>query len=222
MNRILYLGLEVPSDLTDQLVIHCPVIQIRPRSKENVEVSSSIKKFSIYTHLIFTSKSAVSIFFEYASCFGIPLEEINSKSLIAVGKHTAERIRACGGRVAEVAVNETAEGLIELLSDRDWSQQFFFWPHSSLSRPLLKKWFETHLIPHQTCVFYDTVVQKIVQLPLSDDYDEIIFTSPSTIEAFIEIFGSLPSNKHYTCIGPVTKKYLYNILGKTDSTKRSI
>jgi uroporphyrinogen-III synthase len=39
-------------------------------------------------------------------------------------------------------------------------------------------------------------------------FDEIVFTSPSTIEAFLAIFGALPRDKILTPVGPVTEAAL--------------
>jgi uroporphyrinogen-III synthase len=39
-------------------------------------------------------------------------------------------------------------------------------------------------------------------------FDEIVFTSPSTVAAFKEIFGALPRGKKLVAIGPITEEAL--------------
>ena len=55
---------------------------------------------------------------------------------------------------------------------------------------------------------YDTISQVIQPKPNLDHVDEIVFTSPSTVKAFIEIFGVLPRGKKCLAIGPITEQAL--------------
>jgi len=60
----------------------------------------------------------------------------------------------------------------------------------------------------QECSFYDTTsVAPNPSLNLQQ-FDEIVFTSPSTVDAFIQFFKQLPHDKQLTCIGPITAAYL--------------
>jgi uroporphyrinogen-III synthase len=51
---------------------------------------------------------------------------------------------------------------------------------------------------------YETVAQRVEPVPDLRLFDEIVFTSPSTVDAFFEIFGHIPSGKKIVAIGPVT------------------
>ena len=41
-----------------------------------------------------------------------------------------------------------------------------------------------------------------------DEVGRIVFTSPSTIDNFISLYGSLPEGKVFDTRGPVTEQYL--------------
>jgi uroporphyrinogen-III synthase len=99
----------------------------------------------------------------------------------------------------------TQEGVIALISQIDG---YFFLPHSKLSRSILVDYFQANGIPHLALPLYTT--ENIVPAPIPnlDDFDEIIFTSPSTVIGFLQIYGKLPKGKKLTPIGPITEQTL--------------
>lgn len=211
MKQILYTGLKVPNQYQNETasrVIHCPLIKIVPKAWDDPFIQEALHKLPSYTHLIFTSQNGVSIFFDYAQKQNISLKEIAKKQCIAVGKKTADQLRSYGITRLLTAIEETAEGVITLLEQLDLKNAYLFWPHSARSRNLLLTWMQKRHLPHCACPFYDTITHKPTLLPDLSLYDEIIFTSPSTIDAFIEVFGRIPQGKQLTCIGPITQSRL--------------
>ena len=189
--KILYLGLD-PSRYPEE-VTHYPIIRTIPRPfDEKVEAN-----FNSSTHLIFTSRSAVRILQKERLCF-------EGKIVIAVGKGTAALLE----RVDFVAQDECAEGIVELLKQLDLREAHLFWPHSALSRPVIRNFLEGSVIRNTDCIVYDTLPNKVTPLPSLDEYDEIVFTSPSTVNAFLDLFGPLPKDKILTAIGSVTESKL--------------
>lgn len=185
---ILYLGTHPPS----KDVIHYPIIKIVPKAIPQHLLDEK------YTHVIFTSKNAVDL------CN----IDLAGKTVIAIGRATAERLKGCVPLVPE---EETQEGIVELLRPLDLDDAYFFLPRSSLARKTLDNFFRKREIRYQTCDLYDTVTQKLEPLPNLDEIDEIVFTSPSTVRAFVEIFSEIPKNKKLTCQGPITEEALYSL-----------
>lgn len=204
--RVLYLGLEVPHDLEHNTVVHCPLIKIVPRPIDDRNIKAAFENLHAYTHVIFTSKSAVSIFMDYAAAKGIDGKAIQSKYLIAVGKMTAAKMAAQGIAATIIAEEEMAEGVVTVLEKLDLTNANVFWPHSALSRSVITDWLKDHNIQYCSFPLYDTVANIPKTLPDLDAIDEIVFTSPSTVDAFKAAFKELPEGKKLTCIGPVTKK----------------
>lgn len=211
--KILYLGLDLPSELRNKKdVTHCPLIRIIPRPKEDPDIIHAFSQIGKYTHFIFTSKSAVKIFFDYAIAHGICLDTLNQKIFLSVGQKTAQQLKNFGVNKVTIATDETAEGMVSLLNSLNLDDSFIFWPHSALSRLLVSDWLQANQHTHYASIFYDTLINIPEHMPDIIDYDEIIFTSPSTIDAFCALFGKLPKNKILTCIGPVTQKHLLNLI----------
>ncbi len=191
----LYLGTD-PSH-TENL-IHYPVIRIVAR-----EILPHIwDDFPDYTHILFTSKNSVSLFFQKLS------SSIHDKQIIAIGQSTAARLRTYGMEPDFIAVEESQEGVIAVLKLQDLSDAYILYPRSSLARKNLEHFFIQRSIRHQICDLYDTHLQKPEPIPDLSEVDEIIFTSPTTVRGFLAVFGQIPRDKKLTCIGKVTEEEL--------------
>ena len=206
--RILYLGLDPANYPAQAKVDHWPIIQIVPRPLTEYSIQKALKRFDEYTHVIITSKSAVGILKDYLPLIGITFESWAAKTTLAQGKVTAKHLQACGIKPARIASEETAEGLIHEIKQLDLTNAHFFWPHSSESRPVLADFFDAQSIRCTPCILYDPKPRIPGKLPDLGNYDEIVFTSPSTVNAFLEVFGKFPPHLTLTPIGPVTARHL--------------
>jgi len=162
-------------------LIHYPIIHTVP-------LPIDIHNWPEVTHVLFTSPNAVKH-------WTLPL---HSKTLISIGPSTASLLPP-----SLIAPFATQEGVIALL--QTLTIPYLLWPRSSQSRPLLTSYLTENNIRFQAVDLYKTVSQYMGPLP---EYDEIVFTSPSTVRAFTQIFGPIPSGKKITAIGPITADYL--------------
>ena len=170
-------------------MFHYPVIQtVR---LDSPQLQEAIALWDQFTHVIFTSKNGVRHWAEVG-----PLQ---GKIAIAIGEAT-------GGLLHEplIAPLATQEGVIALLETI--KDGFFFYPRSKRARPHLANYLQQR--PHFLLDLYDTVSVKREPVPNLEEFDEIVFTSPSTVEAFCQIYGKLPKDKKLTPIGPVTERAL--------------
>lgn len=207
-HTILYLGLQAPEPKPDVDLIHYPVIRIIPRPFNSPDIQIAFHSLPEYTHLIFTSKSSVDIFTTYLSDSKYTIAQLSDKCGIATGKATAERMREHGIPVHIVAAKETSEGVTTELEKLNLSGAKILWPHAALARPVISHFLIHRKIPFHECILYDTEMQCPHPSPDLSLVDEIIFTSPSTVDAFLQKFGHLPTNKTLTAIGPVTASRL--------------
>ena len=199
--KILYVGLN-PSEG----VVHLPLIEVVPRSFDRLEIAAAFRDMSKYTHIIFTSQSGVECFFECLKYHGY--KKVEGKEILAVGKATAQKLKEGGVESPLVATEETQEGIIDLLAGEDLDRAYVLLPQSSRARPILSRALLLRGARLCVCPLYDTRVKVPPTVPDLETFNEIIFTSPSTVEAFIEIFGPLPRDKRLTSIGPVTENKL--------------
>lgn len=199
MRQILYLGTHPFSYPKEGSLIHYPVIKIIPRKIP----SHILDDIPEYTHLIFTSKNAVTVFFE-----AVGKIDLSHKTVIALGRTTASRLDLQGHPPTYIAEEESQEGVISLMRPMDLNNAYVFLPRSSLARHTLENFLIEQQVRHQICDLYDTVAQKIEPLPDLEKIDEIVFTSPSTVRAFLEVFSFIPKDKTLTCLGLVTQEEL--------------
>lgn len=203
-HNVLYVGLNPCHYIAKGQLTHLPLIEIVPRP--DPEVIGALANFSQYTHVIITSKSTVQILKDTVSWV-----EWKKKTTIAVGQITAKYLAECGIHAPVIAHDETAEGLVEVLKNMDLSRAFVFWPHAALARPLIANYLYENLTPYAECSLYDTKLLQPAHLPDLEQFDEIVFTSPSTVDAFLKAYGAIPSNKKLTTIGPITQKHLQSL-----------
>lgn len=206
--KILYLGTD-PTHYTGQgTLIHYPVIQIVPRKSSDERVNQALSNIDKFTHLIFTSKNAVEVFFSFANEKKISLDVFQTKQFISIGSVTTRYLMRYGITPYITSCEETQEGLVKELNQLDLSKAFILLPRSSLSRPILTEFLQQKAILFCPLDLYDTIASP--SLPPLDltEIDEIIFTSPSTVRAFFLPGRQLPKHIVLTPIGPITKAAL--------------
>jgi uroporphyrinogen-III synthase len=213
---VLYLGLNPPPSLLQSYqVVHYPVIKILPAPMTNPDVQNALLKLSQFTHLIFTSKTAVDLFFRYVQGFYGDSRILQDKRILAIGQSTASALKREGLPPHAVAEEETSEGVVALLGKDNLDRAKILWPHSALSRPVIADYLRERNIPFTECNLYTTHSYCAEPLPDLNAVQEIIFTSPSTVDGFCAIFGALPKDKTLTCIGPITEAYLKSVACKS-------
>lgn len=187
---ILYLGLDPSRWKRDKPLLHYPVIRIAALA------ISKPADWSAITHLIFTSRSAA---FHW--------QWLEEKQVLAIGKGTAEVVekKGCSPLIAKEA---TQEGMIELLKHLALQDAYLLWPRSTQSRLLLSEYLLSLSARVQIVDLYETKCQRLEPVPSLENIDEIVFTSPSTVTGFLQIYGFLPNNKKLTPIGPITARAL--------------
>ena len=187
----LYVGLEAPSG---DDVLHVPLIKIVPKTNVVCNIPPET------THILVTSKTTVALCASFFTNLTLPF--------ISVGRATALALKTLGIHNILTASNECQEGIIDLIESSKFIQPHFFWPHSSLSRPILKEYFSKKGYAFTEFDLYDThFIEPTVPVDLQK-ITQIYFTSPSCVDAFFQFFGSPPSHIELHTIGPVTKAHL--------------
>jgi uroporphyrinogen-III synthase len=209
MKKTLYLGLEISKRWRQENlgaeIIHFPIIKIEERSLNESEITKAFSQFERYTHIILTSRVSVMLFFKTLLHFGIPKKALAAKKIIVVGKSTAEVVGEFGADVAYCATNETSEGIVERLKSLNLSEAHFLWPCSALSREVIPNFLKQSGIAFCQVALYTTLTNISKEFP---EADELVFTSPSTVDAFLENFKTIPWDKKITAIGPITEARL--------------
>src|SRR3569832_921488 len=193
-SKILYLGTD-PSRYPHP-VVHLPLIKTVPLPLPE----QILAEYCAFTHVLLTSPNGATILGGQ-----FPLE---GKQIFAFGQGTEEVLKRSGHQCAAVAVPETQEGMIKLLQNRSLENSYLFYPRSCSARPLLAHYLRDSGLKHQVCDLYQTVSLNPDPLPDLTQFEEIVFTSPSTVRAFFQLYPRLPQGIKLTAIGPITLQCL--------------
>ncbi len=203
VKKVLYLGTSLSHFSSDLEVVHYPVIRLIPKSYQNENVIFCLQKLSLFSHILFTSKNSVEILWDLCKVLNLPIRN----KCISIGPSTSDTLREKGIEPALQAQEHTQEGVITLLESLE--SPYLFYPRSSLARPLLSEYLSEKSIPHEVLDLYDTIFQAPSPKPSLEDIQEVVFTSPSTIDGFFKAFEGLPKGIKISFQGPVTKSYFH-------------
>lgn len=173
-----------------------------------------LARLNSFQWLVFTSANAVKFF----------LGQLNEKqrtaidqlNIAVVGKKTAECVTSYGLTVHLVPEPFSAKGLIHSFSRISNEPQSILLPVGQLSKPSLRLGLERQghfvrqLVVYRT-EMNDKNAQLIRQAVLSKAFDVATFTSPSSVEFFIQSLEGLDWQSHSSsvlvaCIGSITEQ----------------
>lgn len=95
-----------------------------------------------------------------------------------------------------------------------YENRLVFYPHSSLSPediPLALQELGFNVL---SAVVYNNELPKNPRRVNLNHFKRIVFTSPSTIDNFIKLYGKLPENTEFITRGPITQAHLKEVLNK--------
>jgi len=186
---------------------HLPTIEIQPPDDEGKELRDSIQNLAAYDWIILTSSNGAEMF----------LEEINDKTVIdqkqiaVIGSGTEKTLEKYGFEADLIPNDFLAEGLVQAFPDFQDNGRVLL-PCATQARDFLPTalrksgWTVDVVHAYQTCIpkhFGSFNNQRI-------GADFIIFTSPSTIENFISMYGVENMPPNIISIGPVTSNAIRN------------
>ena len=206
MGKVLYLGTDIEHFSSKLEVIHYPVIRIQERGLEQLEIYEAFLKLPQFTHILCTSKHTVQILCRYAKeIFSDPYPFLHRKCL-AIGNVTQEHLRRRGIEPLWKSQEERQEGILPFL-EKISLDAYVFYPRSSKARLLLQRYLQQKKIACEVLDLYHTTLQKIEPVPSLEEVEEIMFTSPSTVEGFFQIFSEIPPGKKISFQGKVTRDF---------------
>lgn len=202
--KALYFTPHLPLNAFSEYWLHAaPLLQRKPFPASSV--AEAWKLIEKATHLILTSKNSVRTLQEHLIELGIPLEILQKKTFITVGKATAQFAQTLKPFQIHVARDETQEGILALLETLDLKKGFILYPHAAQARPLLR---EQLTVPHKAFAIYSMEKDPLATLPDLKEFQCALFTSPSTVKAFFDLKPTIPETLTLRAIGPITEKVL--------------
>ena len=153
----------------------------------------------------------------------IQVEQDNRYGVIEWFKKEKERLDAEKPRYEQIMkkldeLNDPDEQDAYYYKEEDFLQRYenrlVFYPHSSLSPediPLALQELGFNVL---SAVVYNNELPKNPRRVNLNHFKRIVFTSPSTIDNFIKLYGKLPENTEFITRGPITQAHLEEVLNK--------
>ncbi len=160
-------------------------------------------KLGGFDWIIFTSTNGVKFFFSRLNAVGLDSRALAGAKIAAIGRTTAERLKYHGVLADMRPALESSVGLLDEF-DRIGSEGLsILLVRPKVGRNELIDGLQEAGANVQPVVVYENV--QVESEPVDFDYiDWILFTSGSTVRAFMERYGELPQGKKVYCLGKPT------------------
>jgi uroporphyrinogen III methyltransferase/synthase len=189
------------------VITHTPLIKVE-KPEENELLYASLRKIRTFDAIIFTSRYGVGYFFEAWSELKLDVRALANALLLSVGKTTTAELRKYHVSPDVESETESAEGLLLYFKKNRWTKKQLLLPRSGKGL----KYFSEELKKMGNTV-HDIPVYTNAPNPDADKVDlslfqKIIFSSPSGIDAFVRVYGEMPSGIQLVAKGKTTKHKL--------------
>jgi len=186
-----------------------PVIEIRP-AQDLSALEAALENIGRYSWVVFTSTNAVEVFFDRRA----DLHIMKSMRVAAIGPKTAAALRQRGVEPFFTPDEFVGEAILRGLGDlRD---KWVLLPRAEIARPALPEAIRMAGGVAHEVVVYQTLPAEVDTgglAALKTGVDWITFTSPSTVQNFVQVvrqYGfnplDLPGKPKIACIGPITEQ----------------
>jgi uroporphyrinogen III methyltransferase/synthase len=203
--RVLFTGLSQERFFERTTYFHLPLIEIIAL-EDYREFDECLKKITEYDWIVFASRYGVEYFFKRLYHIGKDARELTQAQIAVIGNSTKSRLLRFGIYADLVPQKESSAGLIEEFRKLDLRGKRIFLPRSDISDKGLQSALESLGAEVTTSFAYRNVLpDNLPDLDLGF-FDEIIFTSPSTVRNFIKRYKAIPAGVKVRCIGEVTFK----------------
>ena len=197
--RVLVLGTHPEKYSHLGTIVHRPMIDCVPL-EDYSQLDDAIKRIETFNWLVFTSANGVRFFFDRLHSSGADARSLSPLKVAVIGKTTAQQLLGFGIVADIVPDTESSAGLLEKFSTVDIKNKNVLLPQArvaskELPEGLIKLGAEVDVVP---------VYQTVEIEPEDVDFehiDKILFTSGSTVKAFVKKFGKVPPHIKACCLG---------------------
>lgn len=193
--------------------ISIPLISFRPTELSEKD-RIRIEQLYSYDWLVVTSQNGVNYFFERMKELHLSLPE--KLKIAAVGTKTKAALEKHGLHADLIPENFTGDDLAHTLRKYVSTNERVLIVKGNLARDVIYKELIANGIKAEEWVVYETFFpeeskDKLIETMKNNHLDILIFTSPSTVEHFMETINEQQlshkiKDSLIACIGPITKR----------------
>jgi uroporphyrinogen III methyltransferase/synthase len=183
-------------------IVHRPIIDCVDL-EDYSRAEAVLKRLNTFDWIVFTSVNGVKFFFQRLNTVGYDTRALASIKVAAIGKTTAERLLDFGISADMCPETESSAGLLEKFGTLEVKNKKVLLPQSEIGSRELPDGLVDMGATVEKLPIYKTI--EIEPGEVNFDYiDRILFTSGSTVRAFVNRFGTVPPQIRVYCLGPPT------------------
>jgi len=180
-------------------IVHRPLVNCMPLENYS-RVDSILQKLAEFHWVAFTSANAIRFFFERLRAIGLDARALAPTKVAVIGNSSAQRLAEFGITADMCPDTESSAGLLAKFGDIGVKNRRILLPQSEIASRELSDGLAHMGASVERLPIYRTV--EIDPGPIDFDHvDKILFTSGSTIRAFVKRFGSVPAHIKVYCLG---------------------
>lgn len=211
--KILATGTSIQENRQSGKITHTQLIKVEKNATK--EVKATIENMlGSFNWIIFTSRYGVNFFFEILDELRVDIRSILNVKIASVGKTTSAELQKFHLYPDLESITESAEGIVSYFEQNGITNQDILLPRSDkglrfLSDKLLTLGNRVTDLP----VYTNTVNEKAEKVDISE-FNKILFSSPSCVDAFLAKYGSLPQNAQLIAKGKTTKNRIEELINE--------
>ena len=178
--------------------LHTPLIEIVALD-DNSQLKSAVERLQEFDYLLFTSRFAVKYWAEAGGGFVV-------ENVVSIGTTTSAALGKLGVKNINQPEKDDSYGVIDWFATRKKGKVLI--PRSNIALPIIHNGLRALGFDVETITAYKNQMPANPIKVNLDDVDKIIFTSPSTVDNFVKIYGKIPDGKILETRGVVTEKRL--------------
>lgn len=201
--KTLYTGIRCP----DPSFVHTPLIEIKPVD-DTSRLREAADEVDTYDYLLYTSRHAVTYF---------PPRCLHPV-IVSIGPVTTEALRLAGAETIKQVEKDDSYGVIDWFAEEPRGRVLI--PRSNLALSIIPEGLRNLGFDVTTVTAYENRMPENAMKVDLNQVDTIVFSSPSTIDNFIRLYGKLPTDKQLLTRGRITEKHLQEVLKKIEGDRR--
>ena len=181
--------------------LHTPLIEI-VAVDDDTELKVAISRLQTFDYLLFTSRFAVKYWVLSGGRFDV-------KNIVSIGTTTSAALSKLGVKNINQPEKDDSYGVIDWFSKQKLGHVLI--PRSNIALPIIPDGLLALGFDIKTITAYkNQMPANPIKVNLAE-INKIIFTSPSTVDNFVRLYGGIPKGKILETRGVVTEKRLKEV-----------
>ncbi|WP_027449124.1 uroporphyrinogen-III synthase [Xylanibacter brevis] len=190
--KTLFTGLTSPN----KDFIHTPLIEIVPVDDRSA-LQRAADNISNYDYVLFTSRYAAKY---VGKLFA------QARQIVSIGSTTTAALQQSGIEAMSEVEEDNSYGVIEWFRHQPCGRVLI--PRSNLALPIIPEGLRELGFEVECVTAYVNRMPEHAEKVNLSEVERIVFTSPSTIDNFIRLYGFIPTDKQLETRGPITEQHL--------------